>query len=173
MKDYFIQTNRLGIRSLQEDDFQALTSILGNPIVMRFSAKGLPFTDQEIIEFLKQRFAEYQRFGFSSWAVELKNDGTFIGIAGIRHMLVDNIDEIEIGFRLAPIYWEHGYATEAAMAIRDYAYNTLGIQRLIALVEPNNDRSIRVIEKLGMSYEKDTIYMGKQARVYASDKYKP
>lgn len=172
MKNYLIQTNRLGIRPLQEDDLVSLTSILGNPLSMEFSVKG-PLTQQEIIEFLKQRFAEYQRFGFSSWAVELKNDGAFIGIAGIRHMIVDNIDEIEIGFRLNPMYWSHGYATEAAMAIRHYAFNTLGMQRLIAIVEPKNIRSIRVVEKLSMSYEKDSVFMNKPVRVYGSYKYKP
>lgn len=172
MQNYFLETNRLRIRRLQESDLVALSSLFTNPTVMQFSIKGRPLTPAEITEQLKQYFAQYQRFGFSNWAVELKENSTFIGIAGIHHMLVDNIDEIEIGYRLLPAYWGHGYATEAVMAIRDYAFNTLGMRRLIAIIEPKNERSIRVAEKLNMAYEKDTICFGKFVRVYALHKYK-
>jgi ribosomal-protein-alanine N-acetyltransferase len=68
--------------------------------------------------------------------------------------------EIEIGYRFARSAWGQGYATEAALAVRDYAFTTLGIKRLIAMVDPSNVASIRVVEKTGMHYEKDVMFEG-------------
>jgi len=68
--------------------------------------------------------------------------------------------ETEIGYRLARAYWGRGYATEAARAVRDYAFDTLRLQRLIAMIDPQNGASIRVAEKLGMVYEKEVMFAG-------------
>jgi RimJ/RimL family protein N-acetyltransferase len=77
--------------------------------------------------------------------------------------------ETEIGYRLARPYWGRGYATESARAVRDYALNTLRLPRLIAMIDPQNVASIRVVEKLGMHYEKDVMFEGytHPDRVYA------
>jgi RimJ/RimL family protein N-acetyltransferase len=68
--------------------------------------------------------------------------------------------EVEIGYRLARSAWRQGYATEAARAVRDYAFFTLGIRRLIALIDPENLASVRVAEKIGMRYEKEVMLEG-------------
>ncbi len=68
---------------------------------------------------------------------------------------IDGVAEFEIGYRLIRSVWGNGYATEAAIAVRDHAFTVLNLTRLVALIEPVNNRSIRVAEKLGMKYEKD------------------
>ncbi|MDQ2691068.1 MAG: GNAT family N-acetyltransferase, partial [Chloroflexota bacterium] len=77
--------------------------------------------------------------------------------------------EVEIGYRLRRSAWGKGFATEAACAVRDFAFNSLGMQRLIALIDPDNIASIRVAEKLGMQYEKDIMLPGytHPDRIYA------
>jgi RimJ/RimL family protein N-acetyltransferase len=86
----------------------------------------------------------------------------FLGYAGIMpsrpgHPLGPHV---EIGWRLMRSAWGQGYATEAARAVRDYAFNTLGLQRLIAMIDPSNLASIRVAKKIGMCYEKDILLEG-------------
>jgi len=91
-----------------------------------------------------------------------------IGFCGLtRFDDVDGQPEIEIGYRLARAYWEQGLATEAALAVRDYACSQLGLRRLIALIDAENVRSIRVAEKIGLHHEKDTLFREKPVRVYA------
>jgi len=68
--------------------------------------------------------------------------------------------EVEIGYRLARSVWGKGYATEAAKAVRDYAFNVLRLERLIAMIDPSNIASIRVAEKIGMHYEKEVMFEG-------------
>lgn len=68
--------------------------------------------------------------------------------------------EVEIGYRLARPFWGKGYATEAAMAVRDYGFDSLGFDRLISLIDPDNTASVRVAEKTGLQYEKDAVLPG-------------
>ncbi len=84
-----------------------------------------------------------------------------IGYCGLSYFPdVCGQPEIEIGYRLARASWDKGYATEAVLAVRDYAFDTLCIKRLIALVDPGNARSVRVAEKAGMQYENDVMFEG-------------
>jgi hypothetical protein len=84
-----------------------------------------------------------------------------IGYCGLFYFPdIDGQPEIEIGYRLARSAWGHGYATEAALSVRDFAVTTLGIKRLIAMIDPSNLASIRVAEKLGMRYEKEVMLEG-------------
>jgi len=71
---------------------------------------------------------------------------------------VNGQPEIEIGYRLAKSAWGQGYATEAARSVRDFAFLTLGMKRLIAMIDPSNVASIRVAEKIGMRYERDVMF---------------
>ena len=84
-----------------------------------------------------------------------------IGYCGLTEFPgTDGRPEIVIGFRFALGSWRRGYATESAVAVRDYAFRTLRIPRLIAIIDPGNTASIRVVEKLGVTYEKDVMLPG-------------
>jgi RimJ/RimL family protein N-acetyltransferase len=94
--------------------------------------------------------ASYSRFGFGLYLVELKGPPTAIGICGILKR--DELPQPDIGFAFLPAYWSQGYALESAAAVRDYARAALGLPRLLAIVSPTNESSIRLLEKLGFSY---------------------
>ena len=164
------ETNRLRIRRLTQEDKDALVPILGDPEVMEFSSTG-PLTEAQIEEWLEAQLKEYEHLGFAPWAVVNKEDGKLIGFCGIKPVNLDGQLEIEILFRFAKAYWGQGYASEAAEACKDYGMNKLAFNRIIAIIGPDNERSLRVADKLGMSYEKDTVYKGVSVRVYNLNKF--
>jgi len=127
--------------------------------VMRFS-EGVK-TRGWVQDWLQSCLERYQTWGFGPYAVVEQSQQDVLGYCGL--FLFPDLDgqaEIEIGYRLARSAWGKGYATEAALKVRDYAFNTLGIKRLIALIDPSNFSSVRVAEKIGMRYEKDIMLEG-------------
>jgi RimJ/RimL family protein N-acetyltransferase len=102
------------------------------------------------------------------WSVVEKASGRVIGHCGFLEKNVDDRSEIELIYVLASDSWGKGYATEAASALREYAFHQLGLQRIIALINPENPASARVAEKIGMKCERDTRRpSGKIMRVYS------
>ena len=134
--------------------------VFGDPEVMRFG-DGIQ-TKEWVVSWLQTCLERYyQTWGFGPYAVVEKHSRNVIGYCGL--FFFPNINgqpEAEIGYRLARSAWGQGYATEAAGAVRDFAFNPLGIKRLIAMIDPSNIASIRVAEKIGMHYEKDVMLEG-------------
>jgi RimJ/RimL family protein N-acetyltransferase len=100
----------------------------------------------------------------------LRENGEFVGDCGLTPQQVDGVTEIEIGYHLRTAWQDRGLATEAAAACRDHARDVLGLERLIAIVDPRNRPSQRVAEKLGMALERASINHGRWStpcRVYA------
>ena len=119
-------------------------------------------------EFLHWILTCYQKYNFGLYAIIDRQDRQLIGFCGLLVWNFEEHIEIEIAYRLARAYWGQGKGTEAATAVRDYARNKLGIDRLICLIEPVNIRSIRVAQKLGMNYEKNIILQGLNVIIYSS-----
>jgi ribosomal-protein-alanine N-acetyltransferase len=95
--------------------------------------------------------------------------GTLIGICGLS--LMNEPDEVEIGWWLTPSYWGKGLATEAAQAVMNYGFDHLKLTKIISIAQPANHRSIRVMEKLGMHFEKmSTDRHGIEVVYYAKDR---
>ncbi len=107
--------------------------------------------------------------GFSLWAVTERANGTVMGDAGLIHY-AHRGPEIELAYRLAKPYWGRGYATEAARAWVRHGFDELGLDRIVALTHPENVASRRVLEKVGMRYERMTDYNGVAARLYAIER---
>lgn len=153
------QTDRLLLRRLRAEDAAALEAVLGDAEVMRYSMGVL--TQAEIFAWLREQVEGYARRGFGPWAVVLRQTGGLIGYCGLFQLPdVGGLPAVEIGYRLARSSWGHGYATEAVCAVRDYAFASLGLTRLIALIDPANTASIRVAEKAGMVYERAILLPG-------------
>ena len=134
--------------------------IFGDAEVMRFS-DGIQTREwvQNWLRTCLERY--YQTWGFGPYAVVEQRSRNVIGYCGLFYFPnLDGQPEIEIGYRLARSAWGQGYATEAALSIRDFAFTTLGIKRLIAMIDPSNIASIRVAEKIGMKYEKEVLLAG-------------
>ena len=151
-----IETRRLTLRQLVLNDCAALDVLLGDDDVMASSEYG-SLSQQEVEAWLRNEIDEFKRSDVTGrLAVVRKSDSQLIGYCGLTLLPdIDGIAEYELGYRLIRSAWGNGYATEAAIAVRDYAFTVLNLNRLVALIEPVNKRSIRVAEKLGMKYEKD------------------
>jgi len=151
-----LTTQRLFLRHFHILDSKPMYNIFCDAEVMRFS-DGIQ-TKEWVHNWLNTCLERYQKWGYGPYAVVNQN---VIGYCGLFFFPdIDGQPEVEIGYRLARSTWGQGYATEAAKAVRDYAFTMLGIKRLIAMVDPSNVASIRVAEKIGMRYEKDVMLEG-------------
>ncbi len=103
----------------------------------------------------------------SQFAVIFRGNNELIGYCGFLHQEVDGRNEIEIGYRLHPDYWNRGLASEAAQAVRDHAFRDLDLPKVISLIHPDNVPSRRVAEKNGMKIERETVFRGFPTHVFA------
>lgn len=156
-----LYTKRLTLRYFDLADDQALhEAVFSDSEVMRFGdgPQSLEWT-RAWIQTCQHDYYESQ--GYGPYAVIERNSELLIGYCGLFYFPdVNEQPEIEIGYRLARSAWGQGYATEAAITVRDYAFTTLRIARLISIIDPSNTGSVRVAEKLGMKYEQDVMFEG-------------
>jgi hypothetical protein len=164
------QTQRLFLRHFHVVDADAMDRVFCDPEVMRFG-RGVQTPDW-VRQWLRGCLEDYhQKWGFGLWAVVEKATPQVIGFCGLTHF--DDVDgqaETEIGYRLARAQWGRGYATEAAAAVREYAFDTLCLPRVISIIDPRNAASIRVAEKIGLPFEKNTVFRGTHVGIYAANR---
>lgn len=160
-----VTTERLILRELMPDDTAALALILGDPDVMRHSVRGV-LSEQATREFIDWCRLSYRQHGFGPWAVVDKSTSTLAGFCGLNAERVDDADEIEIGYRLASGFWGKGLGTEAARGALTHGFDTVGIDSLIAIVQPANVVSVKVIQKLGFSGYIHSQYHRQGVRIY-------
>lgn len=144
-----LETPRLRLRLFTHDDLQIMFKLNTDPDVTKYA--DTPAKDmEEVRQRLEQGpLSDYKKYGYGRFAVELKETGNVIGFCGIKYL--PEIDLPEVGFRYLKEYWGRGIGTEAANVCVDFARDDLKIEKLIALIIPENIASIRVAEKLGMT----------------------
>ena len=152
MKDYVIKTNRLGLRKWRNEDLVPFAEMNRDPKVMEFFPN--PLTEEESNSFVDRINSQFKNHGFGLYAVDELSTGNFIGFIGlsIPSFHADFTPCVEIGWRLAHKYWGKGYATEGAKACIEYAFATLKLPEALSFTATINNRSIRVMEKIGMHY---------------------
>ncbi len=165
-----LETSRLILRPFQSGDVEAAFGWFGDPVVMRFTPTG-PDTS---VDQTKARLANYQahqtKHGFSKWIILERPSGRAIGDSGL--LKLEDQGWIDLGFRLAQPYWGKGLATEAASASSAWvraAFDDFHIDRVTALVHPENVASIRVLEKLRFQRVRRDTIMGMKSIVYSLD----
>lgn len=163
------ETPRLVLRVFEPSDTAALRPILADAEVMRFSVSG-PLDGALVGEWMKRIADSYALYGFGHLAVVRRSDERLLGFCGLSMQTLDDGRQVEIGYRLARDVWGHGYGTEAATAVRDYGFRVVGLERLIAIIDPANIASLRVAEKLGMSHDRDTMYFGRRVHVFGCER---
>ena len=172
------ETERLVLRRLTLDDLDDIAGFVADEETMRYIGTGGPRTREQARTSLEWMIETFGRQGFGHFAVERKEDGALVGRSGLnvwnpsdwsitRLDEADGPTEIEIAYLLGREYWGRGYATEAATAVRDWALGELGLGRLIALIYPDNVRSIRVAQKLGFEPEGNASFGDIPLRIYA------
>ena len=148
-----LETERLLIRQLSTDDAPFILQLLNEPsFVQNIGDRGVRTLSDAEIYIEKGPVASYARNGFGLCLVTLKESGESIGMCGLIKR--EALEDVDIGYAFLPKFWSMGYAFEAALACKQYAHEVIGLTRLVAIVDPENQGSIRVLEKLGMKFEK-------------------
>jgi ribosomal-protein-alanine N-acetyltransferase len=152
-----VETARLRLRMFTPEDLAPLSVIFADPDVTEYLGKdGRPISVEETTFALTSIIQHWHKHGFGRWAVEDKAQGKLLGYAGIRSLE----GQPELVYLLAKEYWGMGLATEVAAACLRYGFTEKGFDSILALTRPLNVRSRRVMEKIGMRFEKDANYFG-------------
>ena len=151
-----LETDRLILRDLQESDLPALIAMNLDPEVMQYFPK--PYSQAESLRLYQGIQDEAKAYGYSLWAVEEKTSQEFIGLVGLHHSdlrIFAGKEAVEIGWRLRKEFWNHGYATEAARACLDFAFQRAGLSEVYSFTSLLNLPSQKVMQKLGMEFVKE------------------
>jgi RimJ/RimL family protein N-acetyltransferase len=147
-----LTTPRLLLRTFRRDDLPAYAALNAHPEVARYLGGPQSREDSDDIAAWAQEC--YASEGLGLLAVERRADGAFLGMCGLHHQS-SFPEEVEVAWRLAYEHWGNGYATEAAGAWLDHGFGTLGLARVISITDPPNLRSLAVMRRLGMTFERE------------------
>ena len=163
-----LETPRLRLLRWQEDEWLQLKPIAQDPEVIRYISNGQPWPDERIREFVARQVACFEARGFCLWRLIHKRTQEMIGFCGLQPLV--EIPDVEIGWWLARNCWGKGLATEAAReAMRD-GFERAGLQRIVAVAQPENLASIHVMEKIGMRFERETTHRDFRVVLYAIER---
>src|SRR5687767_2197440 len=148
-----LETDRLILRQFSTEDADFILELVNEPsFIQNIGDRGVRTLDDASAYILRVAVASYEKNGFGLYLVLLKESGESIGMCGLIKR--DGLEDVDIGYAFLPKFWSKGYAQEAALAVKDYARDVVRLKRLVAITDPKNQGSIRVLEKIGLSYEK-------------------
>jgi RimJ/RimL family protein N-acetyltransferase len=148
-----IETERLLLRQMTSDDAAFILELLNEPsFIQNIGDRGVRTPEEARLYILNGPVASYAKNGFGLYLVTLKETKEPMGMCGLIKR--DSLDDVDIGYAFLPRFWSKGYAVESAQAVKAYARDVVGLKRLIAITDPANEGSIRVLEKLGLRFEK-------------------
>ena len=148
-----LETKRLILRHFCIDDAVFVLQLLNEPsFIEHIGDKGVRNIEQARQYLVDGPISSYERFGYGLYRVELRGYGEVIGMCGLVRRA--RLDDADIGYALLKRYWSHGYARESAGAVLEHARDKLGLDRVVAVVSPGNLSSIRLLESIGLAYER-------------------
>lgn len=154
------ETARLLIREIELEDLPSLLKILADPEVMKYSFRGV-CTKVDIEHYIKDCSHNYKNHEFGQWAVIEKKSSKLIGVCGPNPCFDGDNSIIHLASRFAVNYWGKGFASEALIASMEYVKTSLHLNMMYALIEPVNERSIKLVLKYGFKFQKETVYKGR------------
>lgn len=164
---WILETPRLYLRRIGLEDTDPLLLLFEDPVAMQYFPATKDRTETR--EWIRAMLDRYERDGTGFYACILKDTDAFIGYCGLLFQKdVDGVDETEVGYGLIRKYWGHGYATEAAKACMEHAFNRLGAKRVISLIRPENIPSIHVARRNDLTYLKTIFRFGYPHHVYVA-----
>lgn len=161
-----LETNRLLLREFNISDAGSFYELNLNPNVIKHTGNSVFKDIGEAKKFL-ENYSDYQKNGFGRWAVINKSNEEFIGWCGLKYD--ENLNETDIGFRLFEHFWNQGFATESSKACIDYGFEKLNLKTIVGRAMKENMASIKVLEKIGLQYQRDFNFDGKEGVVYKID----
>jgi ribosomal-protein-alanine N-acetyltransferase len=164
-----IVTARLVGERLRESDLPEFVRIFQDPEVT--ATLGGSSSDELIAQFLAVQIEHWDRYGFGVYTLRDIADGAFVGYAGLRHIVVGGNDEVEIMYGLHARYWKKGLTTEFSRELKTLALETLALPNVVAFTLPTNIGSRRVMEKIGLVYERDVEWKGKPHVFYRAKRH--
>jgi RimJ/RimL family protein N-acetyltransferase len=165
-----LKTERLNLRRLSSADAEFLLELLNEPsFLTNIGDRGVRSVSDARQYVLTGPVASYEKHGFGLYLVELKESGKPIGICGLVKR--ESLADADTGFAFLPRYWSNGYAFESALGVMTYARKVLKLKRILAITNPDNKSSIRLLEKLGLKFERMVRMSedGPEIRLYALD----
>ncbi len=153
MSNIELHTDRLILREWRDEDLEPFAALNSDPEVMRYMPKLLSREDSD--ERVGQIREHFERHGFGLWAVEVRGAQPFAGFVGLSVPQYETLFTpcVEVGWRLAREVWGYGYATEAARAALGFGFTRIGLIEIVSFTVPDNQRSRRVMERLGMTHD--------------------
>ena len=168
-----IETERLLLRMPRPDDAPGLLEAFADPEAMRYIGNGSTRTLADAEAALARWLEQWQAWDVGRLVVERRDDGRMLGRAGFIRWNPDTAEmggpETEIGWALAREHWGRGYATEAALALRDWAISARGFTRLISTIQVGNVASVRVAEKIGETFEREVMVKSTPSLIYSME----
>lgn len=154
-----LETERLILRQWVESDLEPYSQLCADEEVMRWIGNGSTRTRAECAEAIERFSKDWMGRGFGLFALEVKHNGRFIGFCGlsIPTFLPEVLPAVEIGWRLHREEWGQGLATEAAQASMAFGFEHCGLQEIVSIHQVGNAASARIMEKLGMAFERATV----------------
>jgi RimJ/RimL family protein N-acetyltransferase len=147
-----LETDRLILRELTPNDAEFIFELLNEPSFIRnIGDRNIRTLDDARAYIVNGPVASYAKNGFGLYLIVLRETGESIGMCGLIRR--EGLEHVDIGYALLPRFWSRGYAVEAARATKAYAKEVIGLKRIVAIVDPANEGSIRVLEKIGLRYE--------------------
>ncbi len=147
-----LETERLSLRQFTADDAEFILALVNEPsFIQNIGDRGVRTLSDAVKYIEAGPVTSYARNGFGLYLVQLKETGESIGMCGLIKRAA--LEDVDIGYAFLPKFWSKGYAVESALAAKEQARG-LGLKRLVAIVDPANTGSIRVLEKLGLVFEK-------------------
>lgn len=147
-----LETERLILREMQPSDAEDMLRLHSNLQVQEYTGDPTIITLEGIHNKIEEKTREYRDYGYGRWVTILKEGMQFVGWAGLSYL--PEFDEVDLGYRFLPEFWGKGLATEVSRAILKYGFNALQLERIIAMAMKENKASIRVMQKVGMQFEK-------------------
>lgn len=148
-----LETERLVLRQFSTEDAGFILELLNEPsFIQNIGDRGVRTLADATAYIERVPLASYAKNGFGLYAVLLKETNELIGMCGLIKR--DGLDDVDIGYAFLPKFWSKGYAVESAAAVKVYAKDVIGLKRLVAITDPDNEGSIRVLEKIGLRFEK-------------------
>lgn len=164
-----LETPRLYLREMTVDDASNAYGLNLDPDVVKYTGDVSFVSVDEAREFLAN-YDHYKKYGFGRWAVIEKMNHEFLGWCGLKYTPED--DEFDIGFRFLKKYWNKGYATEAAKPCIEFGFNKWDMQVIVGRAMKENIGSIKVLEKIGLTYSRDSKCGGEPGVIYSIEKGK-